>query len=181
MSPGQSPSYLVNKEQRRLFAQKSAEEGTLFKGVLREGADDLLLTEEKAVYTVLRTHSLHQPPLTDFLPPGSPVMLYPFFSSLQNPSLISPSLPAATPIFLQTLALFDWSPSLDSLSCIQVKLLIASAVGGLRRWLSAAQLVPAQGIAGWSRRAELLCSIGVCLQTAPGDDKDLLIDAGDDL
>lgn len=34
--PVKVPSYLVNKEQRRLFAQKSAGWGTLFKAVLRE-------------------------------------------------------------------------------------------------------------------------------------------------
>lgn len=86
LSPGQSPSYLVNKEQRRLFAQESAGEGTLFKGVLGEGAGDLLLTEERAVYTVLRTPSL---------PPSASAHTFPSSRlppSLQNPSLISPSL-----------------------------------------------------------------------------------------
>lgn len=52
------------------------------------------------------------------------------------------------PLFLQSFALFDWSLSLDSPGCIQVKLLIASVVGGLRHWLTAAQPVPVQGAAG---------------------------------
>ncbi len=134
-----------------------------------ERAGDLLLMEESAVYTVLRftlsasTSLCHSSAYlctqTCFLPYFFPALLslpIHLFLSLLFSSLLfflhpSPDFslpPSLPPLCLQSLALFDWSLSLDSPGCIQVKLLIASAVGGVRRWLTAAQPVPVQGAAG---------------------------------
>ena len=93
--------------------------------------------------------------------------LFPFSSVLQTPltCLSSTSLPPSfPPLFLHSLALFDWSLSLDSPGCIQVKLLIAWAVGGVRRWLTAAQPVPLQGARGYWAGPVVLCwtEAGAC-------------------
>lgn len=164
--PVKVPSYLVNKEQRRLFAQKSAGWGGLYLRESSESAGDLLLLEERAVYTVLRfTLCLRQPLPFSRLPVYSDLfssLTFTCFLSISIRSFLSllagsPSSPPRTsltdfslrpPVFPWSLALFEWSLSLDSPGCIQVKLLIASAVGGLRRWLTTAQPVPVQGAAG---------------------------------
>lgn len=159
-----------------------------------ERAGDLLLWEERVVYTVpILSLYRHQALLFFSLPvhssslPSSPLLSFPLLSSslLSSPLLSSSFLfvhlflsltvytPRQTaplppscclPVFLQSFALFDLSLSLHSPGCIQVKLLIASAVGGLRQWLSAAQLLPVQGAAGllkdeWFR-------VGLCLACA---------------
>lgn len=144
-----------------------------------ERAGDLLLMEERAVYTVpwiqlclpFLSPSVYSdvfpfplPPCvlslsTLFLPSSSsPVFSSPphtcltrLFSSSLMPACLSSSfcrgLLYLTQVFLSLLSL-----SLDSPGCIQVKLLIASAVGGLRRRLTTAQPVPVQGAAGLRRR-----------------------------
>ena len=126
-----------------------------------ERAGDLLLVEERLVYTVprftldastsLQVYLCTQTCFLSLFLPALPSLSRPF--SFSSPlflhttlTCLPPSLPS--PLFLQSLALFDWSLSLDSPGCIQVKLLIASAVGGVRRRLTAAQPVPVQRAAG---------------------------------
>lgn len=121
------------------------------------------------------------PPVSFYCCPANYQLSFSSFSLLSLPLLSSP-LHSSSPLLssshtslcLRSLALFDRSLSLDSPGCIQVKLLIASAVGGVRRRLTAAQPVPVLGGLRWGgvigEGEGVQIVAGVCEQTAPGTD-----------
>lgn len=139
------------------------------------------------MYTLLRSTRSTSASLHLFFPPSvcvlrhralfpiAPITYCPFFfppSSLTC-LFLPPSLP---PLFPQSLALFDWTLSQDSLSCVQVKLLIASAAGGGERQLTAAQPVPVRGAVGLlGRRWGSISVADWSRQCREAGDKDLLI------
>lgn len=154
--PVKVPSYLVNKEQRRLFAQKSAGEGDFISGSpQRERLTFFSWRRALCTLTLLRSPRGASAGLHLFFPPSICVLTrlaffflpphlhshhsQPYFSL---PHLQLPSLP---PLLLQSLALFDWTLSQDSPSRVQVKLLIASAAGGEERLAHCSSASPCSG------------------------------------